>query len=101
MTSPQPNNMQFLDVNNPLLAAGPARIDTGIIEHPETGRIGVFTLRTSSSTNTALIGADDLRNWADHITALADALDGGGSKLVSASPLDVQTLDTTMQRRTR
>lgn len=99
MTSPDPNELRFLDVNNPLISGGPARIDTGIIDHPEAGKLGVFTLRTGSATVTALLSADDLDGWADHIKNLATAL-RGGPKLAAATMGDVAALET-VQRRTR
>lgn len=100
MTSPDPSQMCFLDVHNPLIGGGPARIDTGIIQHPDAGKMGVLTVRTSSATVTVLMGDSDLDNWADHIHQLADAL-RGGPKLAAATMGDVAALDTTMQRRTR
>ena len=87
--------MRFLDVNNPLCAGGPARIDSGMIG-TEQGKMGVITFRTSSTTLTVVMNADDCRNWADHINGLADALDGGGTKLVPAGMGDVAALDKTM-----
>lgn len=98
MTSPDPSQMRFLDVGNPLISGGPARIDSGIIQHPEAGKLGVLTVRTGSATVTCFMGADDLDNWADHIHLLADAL-RGGPKLVPATMGDVAALET-VQRRT-
>lgn len=99
MTSPDPSEMRFLDVHNPLIGGGPARIDTGIIQHPEAGKLGVLTVRTASATVTCLMGDVDLDNWADHIHQLADAL-RGGPKLAAATMGDVAALET-VQRRTR
>jgi hypothetical protein len=97
MTSPDPNQMRFLDINNPLCAGGPARIDSGIIG-TEQGKMGVLTVRTASTTLTVVMNTDDLRNWAEHISNLADAMDGGGTKLVAAGMGDVVALDTTMRK---
>lgn len=91
--------MRFLDVNNPLVSGGPARIDTGIIAHPEAGNLGVLTLRTGSATVTVLLNANDLDSWADHIKSLATSL-RGGPKLAAATMGDVAALET-VQRRTR
>src|ERR1700729_1307910 len=94
MTMPQQNNMQFLDTNNPLVGGGPARIDTGIIQHPESGQMGVLTVRTPSTTLTVVMSPEDLRNWANHTNGLAEAMDkGGGTKLVPAGMGDVAAMD--------
>ncbi len=101
MTSPDPNQMRFLDINNPLCSGGPARIDSGIIG-TEQGPMGVLTFRTPSTTLTMVLQPEDLRNWAEHISGLADAMDkNGGTKLVSASMGDVVALDKTMQKPPR
>jgi hypothetical protein len=97
MTMPDPSQMRFLDVNNPLCAGGPARIDSGIIG-TEQGQMGVLTVRTASTTLTVVMSANDLRSWADHINGLADHMDGSGTKLVSATMGDVVALDTTMRK---
>lgn len=94
-----PNSMRFLDPNNPLLAGGPARLDGGIIEHPQTGKTGVLSVRTSSATQTVLIDAASLREWAKFCNDLADEL--GGGKLQVASITDVAALDATMQAKHR
>jgi hypothetical protein len=75
----------FFDVGNPLLAQGPANLDTGSVSGPG-GKVGVVTIRTASATQTVFIGAADLRNWAALLTGLADQLSGG---LVQASVADV------------
>lgn len=94
-----PNNMTFLDPNNPLLSGGPARLDGGIIEHPQTGKTGVLSVRTASTTQTVLIDAASLREWAKFCNDLADQL--GGGRLQAASILDVASLDSTMQPKRR
>lgn len=94
---PDPNQMRFLDVNNPLVGGGPARIDSGIIQS-EQGKMGVLTVRTVSATVTVVMSCEDLRNWADHINNLADHMDGSGTKLVPATMGDVVALDTTMRK---
>ena len=91
--------MQFLDINNPLVAGGPARIDSGIITHADAGQMGVLTIRTPSTTVTVVMSPEDLRSWADHINNLAEHLDkGGGTKLIPAGMGDVVALDKTMQK---
>lgn len=86
-----PNNMQFIDQNNPLLAGGPAKLDGGTIESPATGKMGVLTMRTSSGTLTAMMDAGSLRNWSKFIEALADEVEGK-KHLATASPMDLQAL---------
>jgi hypothetical protein len=82
MTTPP---VPLFDVGNPLLAPGPANLDTGSVTGPG-GKIGMVTLRTSSSTQTVFLDAADLRTWAALLTGLADQLSGG---LVQASVADV------------
>jgi hypothetical protein len=94
MTMPEP---QPFDVNNTLLGAGPARIDGGVMQTPD-GRQAVFSMRTPSTTVTAILTAEDLRNWATFINALADEVDGG-AKLQAASLADVAALDPTIPFR--
>jgi hypothetical protein len=96
---PDPSQMRFLDINNPLCAGGPARIDSGMIG-TEQGKMGVLTFRTPSTTLTVVMQADDLRTWADHINQLADHMDGGGTKLIPAGMGDVVALDKTMRKPT-
>jgi hypothetical protein len=91
--------MQFLDQNNPLLGNGPARLDGGTITHPQMGKQGVLSVRTSSTTVTVIMTAESLRAWGKFCNDLADEV--GGGTLQPASIMDVAALDTTMQRRTR
>ena len=96
MTTPRQNPSQFLDAGNPLLSAGPARLDGGVITTPQ-GKLGCLTVRTSSTTTTVLVEADDLRKWAQFISDLADQADGGGTRLIAASAIDAAALDATMR----
>lgn len=86
--------MQFIDPCNPLLGAGPGRLDTGIIGI-EDQKIGIATVRTPSTTVSVNLSAEDADNWADYLKQLATALrDGGGpSKLVAAGMGDVAAMD--------
>lgn len=94
-----PNPMQFIDPNNPLLATGQARLDLGTINIPGAGEFGVVTVRTASATQTVMLAAKDVAEWAKSLTGLSEAM--GGSKLQVATAMDVAALDTTMQRNTR
>lgn len=97
MTMPAP---QFLDTGNPLLAGGPAKLDTGSITTEDGQQAGVLTVRTSSATVTVLLNATSLDEWGDLIKTLAASL-GGGKKLQAASVFDVASLDPTMQGKRR
>jgi hypothetical protein len=97
MTTPPQNPMAFLDQNNPLVATGPARLDLGIISHPQTGQLGGVTMRTQSGTLTAFLTADEVGQWVDLLNGLKEAL-GGGSKLVPASMGDVAAMNGTLEK---
>jgi hypothetical protein len=88
MTTPIP---EYIDPNNPILATGPARLDTGTITVPQAGKLGVFTVRTPSTTVTVMLSAEDARSWADLFDEVARDL--GGTKLQKATPMDVAELD--------
>lgn len=79
---------RLVDAGNPLLAQVPARLETGTIDTPG-GKLGILTVRTSSTTLTLMLAEADLRNWADGLTALAGQL---GSSLVQASVMDITSL---------
>lgn len=84
-----PNTNPLVDPGNGLLSHVPARLDTGTAEIPGTGKMGVMTIRTGSTTLTIMLSAGDLRDWSAILTGLADQLTGG---LVQASPMDVATM---------
>jgi hypothetical protein len=68
-------NRPFLGQDNPLLAGGPARLDTGIIGLPAgAGNVGVLTVRTASGEQTVFMTAADLDSWAKVISDLAAAV---------------------------
>lgn len=95
MTTPQaPNTMPFIDPNNPLCGPGPARLDTGVIQHPTDGKMGIATVRTPSTTLTLVMQPDDLRGWAESLKNLADQIEGIEPKkqLVVAGPQDAALL---------
>lgn len=96
MTTPQ-NPASFLDQNNPLIATGPARLDLGVITHPQNGKIGVVTVRTSSSTVHAFLTAEEVGQWADLLNGLKEAL-GGGTKLQPATMNDVAAMNGTLEK---
>ncbi len=87
MTTPAPN-APFLDPNNPLAAAGPARLDTGIVDPPGMGRLGVVTVRTPSTTCMVLMNPDDIDAWAAELTDLANRV-RNGSGLMKAGSIDM------------
>jgi hypothetical protein len=64
----------FLDAANLLLASGPARIETGTIDIPGTGRVGALTIRTASTTLTVFLTAVQLDEWALMVSNLAAAV---------------------------
>lgn len=85
MTVPQ---AALIDTGNPLLARVPVDLKTGAVETP-AGKLGVLTLRTSSSTLTLFLSAGDLRDWTRLLTELANQLTGG---IVPATAADVAVL---------
>lgn len=87
----------LVDQGNPLLAHVPAQLDTGTVELPGEGKVGVMTIRTGSTTLTIMLAAEDLKNWAGVLSGLADQL--GGAGLVKATPVDVSTLNQLMRGR--
>ena len=86
MTAPQ--SVPLFDQGNPLLAPGPARLDTGTVSGP-AGKAGILTFRTASTTLTVTVAAEDLRNWARLMNELAASLGGG---LTVASAADIAAL---------
>jgi hypothetical protein len=100
MTSPQqPNTLPFIDPNNPLCGPGPARLDTGIVQHPVDGKMGICTVRTASTTLTIIMQPEDLRGWGDSLHALADQMEGKEQKkLVAAGPQDAALLKQSLSR---
>ena len=74
----------YLDPNNPLLATGPAQLDTGIIEAPDTGRLGVLTVRTNSTTVSVMMNGADLETWIGVLENLKREMDG--KKVIAATP---------------
>lgn len=94
MTTPQP--VPLIDEGNSLLAQVPVQLHTGSASTP-TGKIGILTLRSASTTFTAFVTAEDIRTWVGLMSALADQL--SGNKIVPASPLDVATLNHRSTRR--
>jgi hypothetical protein len=87
MTTPAPP-APFLDPNNPLAAGGPARLDTGIVDPPGVGRLGVVTVRTPSTTCMVLMNPDDIDAWAAELTDLANRVRNGPG-LMKAGSMDM------------
>lgn len=71
----------YLDPSNPLLATGPSRLDVGTVDLPETGKLGIFTVRTPSTTLTVMLSAEDLRTWAGIMNTTADQLESSLSQV--------------------
>jgi hypothetical protein len=65
------------DVNNRLLAPGPAQLVTGLIPGP-AGWLGVLTLRTTSATVTVMLDRETVQGWGVMLGQLEDAMDGSG-----------------------
>jgi hypothetical protein len=89
MTQPPP----AYDPANPLFspaAAGPSRIDTALLTATDGTKLGLVAIRTTSATVQAVLNGAQLREWADIIGGLADAV--GGGKLATATMADVVTL---------
>ena len=96
MSMPVP---EYLDPNNPLLATGPARLDTGTITMPQLGEVAVLTVRSSSATQTVMLSKDDLRKWRTLIDKLDDSVNG--PVLEKATIADVAALDGSIPFRKR
>lgn len=94
MTTPNPS---FLDPNNQLLSGGPARLDVGSMEHPQMGKVGLITIRTSSTTLTVLMNPESLHEWAGILNGLADQM-GGAPKLQAAGPQDLAGIAQALKR---
>lgn len=80
MSQPPPGApVNLLDTGNPLLAQGPARLDTGTVWQPGGGgQVGVITVRTPSSTQTVFLSPGDVKTWAKIIAALAESMSSSG-----------------------
>ena len=86
MTMPGGETPAFFDGGNPLLAPGPARLDTGTITGGG-GQLGVITVRTSGGeTSPSFLAADDVRQWARILTALADSMSTSGLIITRSMP---------------
>ena len=67
----------FTDAGNPLLAGGPSQLDLGLIEGPQ-GKVGVLTVRTSSTTCTVVLDGKELDTCHQLIGKLAREVNGTG-----------------------
>lgn len=85
MTMPGGQPPAFFDPANPLLAPGPARLDTGTITGAG-GQLGVITVRNSGGEATVMLAAADVRKWAAILTQLADSMSTSGL-IVPGGPL--------------
>lgn len=90
MTQPQPGLSAFLDIGNLLLSQVPVRLELGAVTAPGRPQTGVVTLRSATTTMTALLTAEELRAWAGMLTEAAGAL--SGSSVVPASAVDIAAL---------
>lgn len=66
----------FMDVGNPLLSMVTTRLDTGSLTEQGEAPKGILTFRSATTTFTAVLGVDDLDQWAAIISALAASLRG-------------------------
>jgi hypothetical protein len=94
MTVPQ-QGPPLVDQGNTLLNHVPARMDSGTVDIPGTGKLGVLTIRTGSTTLTIMLSAADLRDWAGIMSGLADQMTGG---LVKATPIDIAALSQELRQ---
>jgi hypothetical protein len=85
-----PQQAPFLDAANPLLAVGPAQVNTGTVDIPGAGRLGCLTIRTASTTQTVFLNAADLEDWAEKLTELVAAV--RAAVLVRPSTADIGLL---------
>lgn len=98
MTTPHPKATILVDPGNTLLSKSSFTMDTGSIETLHDGTLGVITLRTPSATLTLFLTAEELREWAQMLTSVADQV--GGNGLAKATPQDLSLL-TQLARRGR
>jgi hypothetical protein len=64
----------FLDAANTLLARVPVRMETGTIDIPGAGRLGIVTFRSATTTMSPILTAAELDDWAGVLTDLAAAV---------------------------
>ena len=77
--------MNVVDTSNPLLAPAQVVANTGVKTMGDGTRVGLFTLRTATTTLTIHLTGDDVGNWIEQLTALKGHL-GGGITVVPAMP---------------
>lgn len=80
MTMPPVETESAVDVANTLLAPGPATMVIG-----RHGNMGLFTIRTPTTTLTIQLPKADILAWAMLLRELGDSMEGG-SPLLVASP---------------
>jgi hypothetical protein len=81
---PGPDPRTYIDVNNPLLARSPSRLEASTVTYPGTGTLAVVTTRTPTTTLTVMLTRTELLTW---IKVLQDQADGMSStSLITASP---------------
>jgi hypothetical protein len=64
----------FLDMANTLLAKVPVSLDTGTIDIPGAGRLGIATFRSATTTMSPILTAAELDHWAGMLADLATAV---------------------------
>jgi hypothetical protein len=67
-----------VDEANTLLAPGPAALNTG-----RNGALGLFTIRTPTTTLTVQLPKADLLAWAAMLKELGDSMEDGSSLLAA------------------
>lgn len=72
MTTPEPTPY---DTSNALLAAGPAILTMSEVM-TTTGKLGVATIRTQSTTLSVFLPREDMQAWADAFQKQANQLTG-------------------------
>ena len=87
-----PGLPSFLDIANSLLSQVPVRLELGAMMPPGGVKTGVLTLRSATTTMTALLSAEEMRSWAGMLAQAAASLEGGNSAVVPASAADVVAL---------
>lgn len=82
MTQPPPSHIPPFDQGNQLLAEGPAQLSTTLMDTPARQRL-VLTVRTGSTTVSALLAGADAKAWAAQLTR--DSALMSSSRLVVAN----------------
>jgi hypothetical protein len=81
---PGPDPRTYIDVNNPLLARSPCRLEVSTVTYPGTETLAVDTIRTPTTTLTVQLTKSELLTWIKVLQEQADGM--SSTSLITASP---------------